>query len=171
MATETHTTVATTTDNVRIRVFDAAEAPTPEAARDAEPLVDVTEHNTTRPAYHETIIGGLNGTAADLEVDVLALGDDSSASVADDVVLGNETFRTALTDTIRDGQSFTAIVFLDSTEANGASYFEAALVAETGSGDVPINRTVFDDPEGRLDPKTEDVTATIEVEITQQDGA
>ena len=69
-----------------------------------------------------------------------------------------------------DGQSFTATVFLDSTEGNGASYFEAALVAETDSGDIPINRVVFDDPEGRLDPKTNDATATIEIEITQQDG-
>lgn len=166
----TETTTAVTTDNVRVRIFDADEVPTLDAARDAEPVAELTEHNTTRAAYHEAIIAALGGTTADLEVDVLALGSDSSASVADGAVLGNETFRTSLTDSVVDGQSFTATVFLDSTEANGSSYFEAALVAETGSGDIPINRVVFDDPEGRLDPKTNDATATIEIEITQQDA-
>jgi len=165
-----NTTTAVTTDNVRVRIFDAAEAPTLDAARDAEPVAELTEHNTTRASYHEAIIAALGGTTADLEADVLALGSDSSASVADGSVLGNETFRTSLTDSVVDGQSFTATVFLDSTEANGSSYFEAALVAETSGGDVPINRVVFDDPEGRLDPKTNDATATIEIEITQQDA-
>ena len=163
-------TTAVTTDNVRVRIYDAADAPTPDAARDAEPIAELTEHNVTRPAYHEAVVGLLGGESTDLEVDSLALGDDDSGTVADGVVLGNEIFRTSLTDSIIDGQSFTASVFLDSTEGNGASYFEAALVAETGSGDIPINRVVFDDPEGRLDPKTNDATATIEIEITQQDG-
>ena len=163
-------TTAVTTDNVRVRIYDAADAPTPDAARDAEPIAELTEHNVTRAAYHEAVVGLLGGESTDLEVDSLALGDDDSDTVADDVVLGNETFRTSLTDSIVDGQSFTASVFLDSTEANGESYFEAALVAETGSGDIPINRVVFDDPEGRLDPKTNEATATIEIEITQQDG-
>lgn len=166
----TETTTAVTTDNVRVRLYDAAEAPTLDAARDAEPVAELTEHNTTRPAYHEAIIAALGGGATDLEVDVLALGGDDSGSVADGAALGNESFRTSLTDSVVDGQSFTATVFLDSTEANGSSYFEAALVAETGSGDIPINRVVFDDPEGRLDPKTNDATATIEIEITQQDA-
>lgn len=164
------TTTAVTTDNVRVRIYDAAEAPTPDAARDAEPVVELTEHNTTRPSYHETVVGLLGGSGADLTADSLALGGDNSGSIADGAVLGNETFRTSLTDTVVDGQSFTATVFLDSTEANGSSYFEAALVAETSGGDVPINRVVFDDPEGRLDPKTNDATATIEIEITQQDA-
>jgi len=164
------TTTAVTTDNVRVRIYDAAEAPTPDAARDAEPVAELTEHNTTRPSYHETVVGLLAGSGADLTADSLALGDDDSGSVVDGAVLGNETFRTSLTDSVVDGQSFTATVFLDSTEANGSSYFEAALVAETGSGDIPINRVVFDDPEGRLDPKRNDATATIEIEITQQDA-
>lgn len=163
-------TTAVTADNVRVSIYDADEAPTPEAARDAEPIAELTEHNTTRPSYHQAVVGLLGGVSADLSVDALALGDDDSGSVAVGAVLGNETYRTSITDTVVDGQSFTATVFLDSTEANGSSYFEAALVAETSSGDVPINRVVFDDPEGRLAPKTAEATATIKIEITQQDA-
>lgn len=163
-------TTAFTTDNVRVRLYDADDAPTPAAAREADPLAELTEHNTTRPSYHKAIIGGLDGDTLDLEVDALALGNDDAASVSEGSILGNETLRVALTDTVRDGQSFTAIVFLDTSQGNDQSFFEGALVAETSSGDIPINRVVFDDPQGRLDPKRDDVTATIEIEITQQDA-
>lgn len=168
---EHNLTVSQSIDNVHISVYDAATAPTLEDAQDAEPIAETSEHNTTRPAYHTAIIDGLEGTSIDLQVDSLALGDDNSTSIADGNTLGNELFRTAITDKIRDGQSVKFVIFLDSTEGNGNSYYEAALVAEQSDGsDLPINRTVFDDPEGRLDPKTNEVTAIIEVTITQQDG-
>jgi len=157
-------------DNVHVRVYDAVDAPTLSAARKAKPKREYHAHNTTRASYHETIIGLLGGEAGDLEADVLVLGGDDSdtAQIPDADPLGNETFRTSVTDPRTDGQTFQTTTFIDSTEANGQSYFEAALVAETGSGDLPINRITLADP--LLDPKEQGETVTIDIDITQQDA-
>lgn len=161
-----------TDDNIRIRVYDAAEAPSPAAAEDAEPLREYRLHNTTRAAYHEAVVGNLAGSSSDLTVDKLALGDSTSATgtLAKTAVLGNETFRTTVTDGFADGQDFVASTFISSSQGNGQTYEEAALVAETGSGDTPVNRFLIDDPGGLLAPKTSDETVTFDVTITQQDG-
>lgn len=157
-------------DNVHVRVYDADEAPTLSAAREAEARREYHGHNTTRASYHEAVISLLDGGTADLEADVLVLGDDDSdtAQIPDGDPLGNETFRTTLTDTRQEGQTHRTTTFIDSTEANGQSYFEAALVAETGSGDVPINRITLADP--LLDPKQQGETVTIDIDITQEDA-
>ena len=157
-------------DNVHVRVYDEADAPTLSAAREAEPKREYHAHNTTRASYHEAVISLLAGGAADLEADALVLGDDDSdtSQIADGDPLGNETFRTSLTDPRQEGQTFRSTTFIDSTEANGQSYFEAALVAETGSGDLPINRITLADP--LLDPKEQGETVTIDIDITQEDA-
>jgi hypothetical protein len=150
--------------NIRIRVHDATSGAL---------LEEYRTHNVTRTAYHEAIIGGLAGNAADLEADALALGDSTAETsvLADSAALGNELLRTSTTDTLRDGQSFTAVVFLDSTEGNGDTYEEAALVAEQSDGsDLPLNRFLIDDPGGLLSPKSENETVTIEIEIAQEDA-
>jgi hypothetical protein len=160
----------TATDNVHIRVYDAADAPTLQAAREAAPKREYHAHNTTRGSYHKAVIDLLNGGSSDIGVDVLVLGDDDSdtAQIADGAPVGNETFRTSITDPRQDGQTFRTTTFIDSTEANGQSYFEAALVAETDTGDVPINRITLADP--LLDPKEQGETVTIDIDITQQDA-
>ena len=165
-----HTDTPTATDNVHVAVYDAETAPTLEAAREAAPKREHSTHNTTRSAYHEAIIDALGGTTPELTADVLALGDsDAETSLLDAAApLGNETFRTSITDSVVDGQAFTATIFIDSTEANGQSYAEAALVAETASGDLPINRFLISDP--LLDPKQQGETVTVTIEITQQDA-
>jgi len=161
-----------TDDNIRIRVYDAAEAPSPTAAADAEPLREYRTHNVTRAAYHEAVVGNLAGSSSDLTVDKLALGDSTTATgnLAKTAVLGNETFRTTVTDGFADGQEFVASTFIGSAEGNGKTYEEAALVAETGGGDTPVNRFLIDDPGGLLAPKTNSETVTIDITITQQDG-
>jgi len=162
----------TARDNIHIRVYDATEAPDLDATEKVDPVAEYHTHNATRSRYHETIITGLAGDDIDLEVDALALGDDDrdADEIPSDDVLGNETFRTSITDPIEDGQTFRASTFLDSTEGNGQTFVEAALVAETAAGDLPINRVVIDDPGGLLDPKSENETVTIDIEITQEDG-
>lgn len=167
------TSEARSTDNITITVFDAADAPTAEAAAEAEPKRTFETHNATRAGYHEAIVAGLDGVQADLTVDALALGDGTmtTADVPAGDALGNELFRTTPTDTFTDGQTFVASIFLDSTEANGNTYEEAALVAEQGDGsDLPINRFLIDDPGGLLSPKSENETVTIDIEITQEDA-
>ena len=159
-----------THDNIRIRVFNAEDAVTPTAAEDAEPVREYHTHNATRTRYHEAVIDGLNGDSIDIGVDVLALGDSDVdlSEVPEDEPLDNETFRTSVTDSFTDGQTFSASIFLDSTQANGETFKEAALVAETDGGDLPINRFTIDTP--LLDPKSENETVTIDIDITQEDG-
>jgi len=104
-------------------------------------------------------------------VDVAILAEQSgTGGLGPSQILGNETFRIAVTDSFTDGQSFTASIFIDSTQANGQTFEEAALVAERSGGDLPINRFLLDDPGGLLAPKSDDETVTIDIEITQEDA-
>jgi hypothetical protein len=170
--TNKHTTRPRSTDNISIAVFDASDAATAAEAAAAEPKQRYETHNTTRGSYHEEIVAALDGTQPDLTVDKLVLGDSTAttANIAAGSPLGNELFRTTPTDTFTDGQTFVASIFLDSTEGNGDTYEEAALVAEQSGGDLAINRFLIDDPGGLLAPKTENETVTIDIEITQQDA-
>jgi hypothetical protein len=162
----------TTTDNIRVEVYDSADAPDLESARKAEPKRVHKTHNTTREAFHTEIIEALNGATPDLTVDALALGDSTlaTADVADGSPLGNELFRKGVTDSFTSGTTFTASTFIDSTEANGNSYNEAALVAEQSSNDLPVNRFQIDDPANLLDPKESNETVTIDIEISVSDA-
>jgi hypothetical protein len=160
------------TDNIWIAVYDKQDAPTPAAAQTAAPKREHQIHNTTRDVYHEEIVKALNGVSPDLQVDALALGNSTlpTADLPDSDPLGNETFRTTITDTFTDGQTFTAATFLDSTEGNGQVFDEASLVIEQSNGDLPVNRFLISDPGGLLDPKTSGETVTIDIEIRQEDG-
>jgi hypothetical protein len=163
---------AQTVENIEIAVYEAADAPDPDAAADATPKDTFRARNTTRRAYHEGVVGALAGSVPDLEVDALALGDSTkdTANVAAGSPLGNETFRTTTTDTFTSGKTFSAAVFIDSTEGNGLTFEEAALVAEQLNNDLPINRFFLDDPGGLLSPKSADETVTIDIEIRQEDA-
>jgi hypothetical protein len=161
-----------TADNIQIAVYDVQDAPTLAAAQAACPKREHQTHNVTRDKYHEEVVGALNGVSPDLTVDALALGDSTlaTADVPDGDPLGNETFRTTVTDTSVTGQTFTAATFIDSTEGNGQSFSEASLVSERPSGDLPINRFLIDDSGGLLDPKQSGETVTVDIEIRQEDA-
>jgi hypothetical protein len=161
-----------TTDNIRIVVYDQQDATTLAAAQAVEPKREYQTHNTTRDVYHEEVVGALNGVSPELTVDALALGDSdlATADVPAGDPLGNETFRTTVTDASVTGQTFTAAIFIDSTEANGQTFNEASLVSERPGGDLPINRFLIDDSGGLLDPKIPGETVTIDIEIRQEDG-
>jgi hypothetical protein len=163
----------TTEDNIHIQIFDADAVPTLDAARDTEPKREYQTHNTTRDRYHETVIAALNGVTADLTVDALVLGDSTAATanIPSGDPLGNETFRTTTTDTNANGKTFTASVFIDSTEGVGQIFEEAALLAtQSGGNDLPINRFKLNDPSGLLSPKSEDETVTIDIRLRQTDA-
>jgi hypothetical protein len=162
-----------TEDNILIQVYDAAEAPTHAATASATAKREYQTHNVTRDIYHVSVVSQLNGTNTDLTADKLALGDSTAdvSALGTRQALGNETFRTSITDGFRDGQTFTASTFLDSSEGNGQTFREAALVAESSSGtDTPINRFLVNDPGGLLDPKSSNETVTIDIEIRQEDA-
>jgi len=166
------TTQTRTKTNVRVRSFDAETVASLAAARTATPKRTYRIANTTRTKYHETVVSALNGATVDITVDALALGDSTTGTggLGPSQPLGNETFRIAVTDSFTDGQSFTASIFIDSTQANGQTFEEAALIAERTSGDLPINRFLIDDPGGLLAPKSDDETVTIDIELTQEDA-
>jgi len=161
-----------TETNVQINTFDAASIRSLDAARSATPKQTYRVANTTRAKYHETVVSALNGTTVDITVDTLALGDSTTGTggLGSSQPLGNETFRIAVTDSFTDGQTFTASIFIDSTQANGQTFEEAALIAERQGGDIPINRVLIDDPGGLLSPKSDDETVTIDVQLTQEDA-
>jgi hypothetical protein len=164
-----HTTQ--TTENVIIRTFPRGVASL-QQARITTPNDTLRLSNTVRGGYHEELIAGLDGATPDITVDKLALGDSTAgvSTLAASAPLGNETLRLPVTDTFTDGQSFTASIFIDSTQGNGQTFEEAALVAEQSGGDLPVNRFLIDDPGGLLAPKADDETVTIDIEITHEDG-
>jgi hypothetical protein len=164
-----HTTQ--TTENVIIRTFPQ-EVASLQQARTTTPNGTLRLSNTVRGAYHEELVAGLDGATPDITVDKLALGDSTAgtSTLAATAPLGNETLRVSTTDTFTDGQTFTASIFLDSTQGNGQTFEEAALVAEQSGGDLPVNRFLIDDPGGLLAPKADDETVTIDIEITHEDG-
>jgi len=169
--TSTAETESSAADNIHIQVYPA-DVDSLAAARSAVPTREHQTHNTVRGAYHEELVAGLDGQTPDITVDKLALGDSTAATstLAKTAPLGNETLRVSTTDTFTDGQTFTASIFLDSTQGNGQTFEEAALVAEQSGGDLPVNRFLIDDPGGLLAPKADDETVTIDIEITHEDG-
>jgi hypothetical protein len=173
--TSTQTSIAETeasaTDNIHIQVFPD-DVDSLAAARSTAPTREHRTHNIVRGAYHEELVAGLNGAPPDITVDKLALGSSTAgtSTLAKTAPLGNETLRVSITDTFTDGQTFTASIFLDSTQGNGQTFEEAALVAEQSGGDLPVNRFLIDDPGGLLAPKADDETVTIDIEITHEDG-
>jgi hypothetical protein len=164
MTDRPHATVSAAT-NVRITVIDTTD-PTADSQT-------FETHNTTRAAYHEAIVGELDGFGSELEIDAFALGDSTAATstIPDSDVLGNELFRTGTIDTSRTGQTFSASVFIDSTEANGQTFEEGGLSATQPDGsDLPVQRFLINDPGGLLSPKSKGESVTIEITITQQDA-
>jgi hypothetical protein len=160
------------TDNIRVTVFDAEDAPTAAAAQTTVPKREYSTHNTTRDAYHKQVVSALNGANPDLTVDALALGDATTATtnLAESAAVGNEVFRTNVVSTSTNGQTFVASAFIDSTESVGQELNEAALVSERAAGDIPINRFLISDPGGILSPKGANETITIDIRITQKDA-
>ena len=179
-----HTRTTATTDNVEIlyhrveRLRDRfpewdtlSHGERAARARRLDPDSRASTHNVTLRQYHEAVIDTLADPDVDVDVTHLALGDDDFEPAVSDTSLGNELFRTPITDVVNNGDEILASTFLGSGQANGNSYFEAALVSEAGGEDLFINRLLLDDPENRLDPKTDDVTATINITISQRDAS
>ena len=175
-------TTTTTVDNVEVLYHDVADlkaqypnwtdltdAEKATRARTTEPAARASTHNVTLRQYHEVVVDALDGQDVDLGVTHLALGDDDFAPAVSNTALGNELFRTTVTDIVNRGEELLASTFLSADQANGNSYFEAALVSETGGEDLFINRLLLEDPENRLDPKTDETTATVNITISQLD--
>jgi len=172
MSTDAQTdAVAQSTDNIRVRVFDG-ELNSVSATTQATLLNEYSTHNETRSRYHETKIEALTGTTVDLGVDAVALGDGLApvGSLSKSTILDNETFRIGTVDLDPVGQTLTVTALLDTTQGNGQTFNEAAVVAERPGGDLGINRFLLDDPGGLLDPKNQDETVTIQIEITESNA-
>lgn len=159
-------------DNITVAVYDSDEAPDYQSAIEAEPTQVYRTGNATRNSFHEEIVAALDGNTPDLTIDTAAFGDSTLATsdVADGSPLGNELVRKGLTDTVVSGSTFTASVFIDSTEFNGLTLSEVSFIAEQSGGDLPVNRFLLDDPSDLLQPKEANESVTIDAEISVEDN-
>ena len=127
-------------------------------------------HNVTCVDLHERHANALDPDAEGVgEVTHLALGDDATTPQTSNRSLNNEVARFVFTERDNNGTELVTRTFLDTGMANGESLLECGLVDDTNA--KLWNHSLIDDPEGRLDPKTADVVATIIVSISWGDGA
>ena len=147
--------------NVRIDYFDAS----------GRHLDSAETHNATTQDWHGHILADIHAAeSVDESITHLAFGDgDSEPGVSDDV-LDNEVARFLLTSSDRDGPTLVLSAALTTADANGESLLELGLVTDEDPGEsMLVNRALVPDPEGRLDPKTQDVQATVTVTLSAAD--
>ena len=124
---------------------------------------------TTTVDLHEYLVANLLGDA-DVDVSHLALGDDDTAPDVQNRELNNEVERFELTSRFDEGRDLRTQTFLGAGDATGESLLELGL---TDTADEVtfrlLNHSLIPDPEGRLDPKTDDVEAVITVTLKARD--
>lgn len=109
----------------------------------------------------------------DIDAEYLALGDDDTDPERDNTELNNEIDRLQYTDAIDRDEEVAIVVFLSSDMLNGEHILEGGLVTEddpSNADDKLLNHAIWSDPEGRLDPKTDQVVANLIVEISYGDA-
>jgi len=164
-----------TVDNVRIRTWDVQTIKRTEPRWDGlsdrakmvaqsylEPERDEQCSNVTTADLHEYLVDELDrDQSVDLDASHLALGTDSTAESSSDSSLGNEVFRTSVTDSIDKGSELLTSTFVDSTEANGNTIEELGLFSAASGGTMFNRSTQFSSI-----AKTNDETVTFDVSLT-----
>lgn len=138
--------------------------------REIEPDSRGSTHNVTTQTLTQYNADDLNPeqSPTNLEATHLALGSDDTAPERSNETLNNEILRLSATDVIGESEGFDVVVFLDSATANGEHILEGGLVDDTEN--ALLNHTLWSDPEGRLDPKTETTVANLIVELRWGDA-
>lgn len=132
---------------------------------DVEPVEQYSTTNTTVDSLHQYLVDNLDPEqAVDENATHLAVGTDNTQPATGDAALGNEVYRTELTDVIDNGTDLTTSTFLDSTEANGNTLREVGLyTADAATGGMLLNHALISEI-----PKDGSSTATIDVELQFQ---
>lgn len=124
---------------------------------------------TTTTGLHEYIVQNLVGEAI-AEATHLAFGDDNTAPDVQNETLNNEVERFELTSRSDEGRDLRTQTFLGAGDANGESLLECGLTDTDDEINFRLfNHSLIPDPEGRLDPKTDDVEAVITVTLKARD--
>ena len=125
---------------------------------------------TTTTGLHEYIVENLLGQA-NAEATHLALGDGDTPPDVQNETLNNEVERFELTSRFDEGRDIRTQTFLGAGDANGESLLELGLTDTDDEITFRLfNHSLIPDPEGRLDPKTDDVEAVITVTLQARDG-
>jgi len=180
----THKTPAPSIDNVEVALYDADELNElhPEwddlsneeklallRDEEVEPEDQFEQHNVTTNDYHDHLRDLANPrTSTDVEeAEYIAFGSDIGHNPGDSS-LNSENNRFRVTSHETDDQELQTITLLSSDQAVGDSLLEAGLVSES-SGGMFFNLVELDDPEDRLDPKTQDYAVTVTIIIQYAD--
>lgn len=126
-----------------------------------------TTSNVVLDEWHEHIVDLLDPSQAVDAADIthFAVGDDATEPSSADTGLGNEVYRTT-TDTQRDaGKDLEVSGFLDSTEANGETIRETALVTGPDVSDLTVNHALVTET-----PKDETKLVTIDYTLQFRNG-
>jgi len=106
-------------------------------------------------------VRNLSTESADNEgASYLALGTDSTSVSSADTSLGNEVYRTAVTDAVENGNTLTVATFFDSAEANGNDLEEVGLFTAADTG-LMLNHAQI-----TTLTKTASKTLTVDVDLT-----
>lgn len=139
------------------------------ALRDSgvDPVESQTTWNTTVEGLHSYIVDNLDpGQNVNESASHLAVGRDNTGPTTSDAALGDEVYRTEITEVIDNGRDLTTSTFLDSTEANvdtdaGEELREAAIYTDTAAnGGFMLNRALITEI-----AKDDSKTATVDVEL------
>lgn len=172
-----------TADNVEVSMFDVSrmeeahenwdeldEEEKLEILREAEPDEQWTEHNATMEVYHENLADLANPRTNTqvIEASHIAFGSDSTAPSPSDNGLNSENNRYEVTDHTTDFRDLQTITLLSSDQAVGDTLLEAGLVSDDTGGTF-FNRVLLDDPNGRLQPKTQEYAVTVRINLQFRD--
>jgi len=136
-------------------------------ARRAPPTDEQHFHNVQLNQLHRYLVDYFDraqpGTP-ERHFDEFAVGTDGGATAPTDTGLGDQVYQTTVAQSADEGRDLFVSGFLDSSEANGYTLREFAIVAVDRAGsasDVSANRALFDDPVEKNNSKTVSVDATV----------
>lgn len=135
-----------------------------------EPEDEFSQHNVTTHDYHDHLrnLANPRSNTEPETTEFIAFGDDTTTPSPTNSSLGSENNRFTVTSHEQDSQELQTITLLSSDQAVGDSLLEAGLVSES-SGGLLFNRVLLEDPEDRLDPKTQDYAVTVTIRIQYAD--
>ena len=139
---------------------------------DIEPEDRFSQHNVTTHDYHDHLRDLANPDTPNTEpiqAEYIAFGDTQTHSPSDSS-LNNENNRFTVTSHETEPQELQTITLLSSDQAVGDVIIEAGLVSES-SGGTFLNLVDLNDPNGRLNPKTQDYAVTVTINIQYADDS
>lgn len=156
-------------DDIRARHPDwdeLSKAEKLQVARRVAPTERQEVSNVQLNGLHEYLVDHFDRSQSvvDREFEEFAVGTDNTTPAATDTGLGSEVYRTSLANSVDQDRDVLVTGFLDSTEANGNTLREFAILANnvSNTSDVVVaNRALFDPEIQKTDQKTVTIDVTL----------